>query len=142
MVRHQRQKQPGDQVLQLIMKELTFERLARINSIRCEMHYHRINAWTPTDWACALAGETGEACNFIKKLRLLDDYPENEPLTAVAKKAIELTRKEIINNIGKELADTVIYADLLAQRLNINLGQAVTDKFNEKSKQIGSAMML
>jgi hypothetical protein len=72
-----------------------------------------------TDWACALAGETGEACNLIKKLRRGD--------------AIDT------EDIGKELADVVIYADLLAARLGIDLGEAVVQKFNEVSDRYGYA---
>lgn len=57
-----------------------------------------------------MAGECGEACNLIKKLRRGEDVPTED--------------------IAFELADLVIYADLLAERLGIDLGAAVRAKFN------------
>lgn len=95
------------------MSELTFKELGKTNRERCEAVFHPVNNWSPTDWACAMAGECGEACNFIKKLR------RGEPISPA--------------DIGKELADVVIYADLLAQRLGLDLGDCVRDKFNEVS---------
>ncbi|NJO65998.1 MAG: hypothetical protein HC836_50410, partial [Richelia sp. RM2_1_2] len=53
--------------------------------------------WGEVDWACALAGETGELCNFIKKRRRGENIPVEE--------------------LAKELADIVCYADLLADHL-------------------------
>jgi len=101
---------------------LTFNELRRANIERCEGSWHPIAEWTPTDWACAAAGEMGEACNFIKKLRRGEDIS--------------------METIGKELADTVTYLDLLAERLGINLGDAVRSKFNEVSLRIGSEVTL
>jgi len=92
---------------------LTFVALRAANKRRCEQEFHAIASWSATDWACAMAGECGEACNLIKKLRRGD--------------AVE------IEDIGRELADLVTYADLLAERLGIDLGEAVRDKFNEVS---------
>jgi len=81
-----------------------------------------------------MAGELGEACNQIKKLRRLTDGKQlaNIPTSA----------KAIVNKIAKELADTVIYADLLAARLGIDLGISVRDKFNEVSDRVGSDIKL
>lgn len=75
-----------------------------------------------SDWACALSGEVGEACNLIKKKN----------------------RGDIISNkdIGKEIADAVIYAAFLAERLDIDLEKAVRDKFNEVSDRVGSKIKL
>ena len=65
-----------------------------------------------------MAGETGEACNLIKKLR-----------------RGEAVRPE---TIGEEIADVVIYADLLAARLGLDLGECVRAKFNLVSVKRGS----
>lgn len=102
--------------------ELSFNELSFVNSKRCEASFHPIDQWSPTDWACALAGETGEACNLIKKLHRGEDIN--------------------IEEIGKELADVVIYADLLATRLGLNLGDCVKEKFNEVSDRVGSNIKL
>jgi NTP pyrophosphatase (non-canonical NTP hydrolase) len=92
------------------------------NVARCEDVFHQLDAWSPTDWACALAGETGEACNLIKKLRRGEEVESGD--------------------IARELADVVIYADLLAARCGIDLGEAVRCKFNEVSHRRGSAVLL
>lgn len=113
---------------------LSFAELRKANLTRCEGTFHPINAWSPTDWATALAGEIGEACNLIKKLRRLDD--------ADAELDTELRRACLRGEIAKELADAVIYADLLAERLGIDLGAAVREKFNLVSERRGSSIRL
>ena len=80
--------------------------------------FHPINHWSPTDWACAFAGEVGEACNLIKKRRRGEDIPTQD--------------------IAYEIADAIIYADLLAARLGISLEDAVREKFNIVSDRVGS----
>ena len=102
---------------------LTFNEFSAANRERCEAVFHRIGDWSPTDWACAMAGECGEACNLIKKRRRGDGGIDSDM-------------------IGDELADVVIYADLLAQRLGINLGEAVRRKFNEVSERRGCHIKL
>ena len=69
----------------------------------------------------AMAGECGEACNVIKKL-------ERERLGARGSKASA-------QDLGEELADIIIYADLIARKMNIDLGEAVRDKFNKTSEK-------
>jgi NTP pyrophosphatase (non-canonical NTP hydrolase) len=113
---------------------LNFDDLRRANVLRCEEVFHLINDWSPTDWATAMAGECGEACNEVKKLRRLDgadssiDTPEE--------------RERLREVIGKEIADLVIYADLLAARLDIDLAGAIIEKFNEVSAKRGSSITL
>ena len=102
---------------------MTFADLKKKNRERCEEVFHPIDSWTPTDWACALAGEVGEACNLIKKMRRGDP---------------KITRIDV----GEELADVVIYADLLAQRLGLDLGYEVQMKFNLVSERRGSSVIL
>jgi NTP pyrophosphatase (non-canonical NTP hydrolase) len=116
------------------VNKLSFEKLREQNVRRCEDVFHPVDSWSPTDWATAMAGECGEACNNIKKLRRLDG----------ADKSIDtpFNRNTLISKTADELADLVIYADLLATRLGIDLGQAVVDKFNEVSEKRGSAFTL
>lgn len=101
---------------------LSFDELRYTNIGRCEQLFHKLFDWSPTDWACAMAGECGEACNLIKKSR----------------------RGELVayDDVADELADVVMYADLLAARLGINLGEAVRKKFNEVSDKRGSSFRL
>jgi NTP pyrophosphatase (non-canonical NTP hydrolase) len=100
---------------------LTFEALRSASVDRCNHVFHPkdgINEWSPTDWATAMAGECGEACNLVKKMRRGEEIP--------------------IKEVAKELADLVIYTDLLAARLGIDLAEAVIQKFNEVSDRRGS----
>ena len=112
--------------------KLSVLRVANVR--RCEEVFHSLHAWTPTDWACALAGEVGEACNAVKKLRRIADG------TNTAKDP--QTEAEAIKAIGAELADTIIYADLLAARLGIDLSYEIQCKFNEVSRRMNSTVRL
>lgn len=113
---------------------LNFDRLRKQNVSRCEDVFHAIDDWSPTDWACAMAGEAGETCNAVKKLRRLDDDQRRNLTSATA--------QVLVAEIAKELADTIIYADLLAARLGIDLGEAVRAKFNEVSDKRKSGVKL
>lgn len=95
------------------VRQLTFDWLRAANVERCEAVFHRLHEWSPTDWATAAAGEIGELCNLIKKMRRGETIDEER--------------------VASELADCVIYLDLLAARLDIDLGEAVRDKFNRVS---------
>ncbi len=104
---------------------LTFDALRSANSNRRASISHGGNTWTLGDWACALAGEVGEACNIIKKIRRGDFEPHPDGYGDGyddAKVAL-----------AKELADVITYCDLLAEVLHIDLGEAVRSKFNEVS---------
>lgn len=70
-----------------------------------------------------LAGETGEACNIIKKL-------ERERQGWRGSRATS-------EQLAEELADVVIVADLIAQEKGIDLGEAVRSKFNATSEKYG-----
>jgi NTP pyrophosphatase (non-canonical NTP hydrolase) len=104
---------------------LTFDLLREANVKRSEQVFHPVRSWSLPEWACAMAGETGEACNLIKKIHRGD-----------------LTLATSREALGHELADVVIYADLLAARAGIHLGDAVRDKFNIVSDKRGSDVRL
>lgn len=114
--------------------DLDLNDLRAANVKRCEEVFHPICDWSPTDWACAMAGEQGEVCNAVKKLRRLADGTNT--------KKDPQTEEECINLIADELADTIIYADLLAARLQINLAEAVRAKFNVVSERMQSSVRL
>lgn len=95
---------------------LTFKKLRKKNIERCWAGFKMLlDDWSPAEWTNAIAGETGEACNLTKKLKRGD--------------------KIKIKNIAKELADIVIYTDLAAASLGIDLEEAVRSKFNEVSRR-------
>lgn len=127
-------KREYDATIKTEGKTLDFKRLRAANVERCEEVFHKIDDWTPTDWATAMAGECGEACNEVKKLRRLDG--------ADAALDSDMERMRLRHNIGIEIADLVIYADLLAARLGIDLSAAIVEKFNKVSIERGSSVML
>jgi NTP pyrophosphatase (non-canonical NTP hydrolase) len=113
---------------------LTFHALAMANVSRSQRwHKGGLDEWSVTDWSNAVAGEVGEACNAIKKLRRVEDEIANisDPGRGLA------SRAEAIAAIGGELADTAIYLDLLAQRLGLDLGAEIVAKFNKTSEKYG-----
>ncbi len=116
------------------MPALNFHELRDANLRRCVQVFHPLNAWSPTDWATAFAGEAGETCNAVKKLRRLQDgcNTAKDPQTEAA----------CLLAIADELADTIIYADLLAARLGLDLGNAVVRKFNAVSARMASDITL
>jgi NTP pyrophosphatase (non-canonical NTP hydrolase) len=117
------------------MEPLGFDELRSANVARCEAAFHTVNGWSPTDLACAMAGECGEACNQVKKLRRLET-------AAHWNDAADQDAAAICRNVADELADLIIYADLLAARLGIALGAAVRTKFNRTSEKVGAVERL
>lgn len=102
---------------------MTFAELREANVKRSDEAFNiPVNLWSATDWACAVAGETGELCNLIKKSRRGEDIDSDE--------------------IADEAADVLIYLDLLAARLGIDLEEAVERKFNRTSMKMGSSIRL
>jgi NTP pyrophosphatase (non-canonical NTP hydrolase) len=117
--------------------DMTFFRFSHDNRIRCESpdgFNHTLDSWSLSDWMTATVGELGEAANVAKKLnRIRDGIPGN--------KAGE-SEPELKAALGNEIADTVIYLDLLAQSVGLDLGTLVRDKWNATSERLGSPFRL
>jgi NTP pyrophosphatase (non-canonical NTP hydrolase) len=114
--------------------DLTFQALRAVNVARStRWHPGGIDDWTVSDWAVAMAGEAGEVCNAVKKLNRIetDCASRNE-----AGRHFE-SAEQAVAAIGAELADTLLYLDLLAARLGIDLAAAVVEKFNATSRNYG-----
>lgn len=77
--------------------------------------------WSPAQWLQAVTGELGEYANLRKKIERGD-----------------LTIEEARSDLANELADVVIYLDILALQLGVDLGAAVMSKFNEVSDRVGA----
>ncbi len=107
--------------------QISFADLRAVNVERCPLFGHGLNAWNALEWAGAMCGEAGEAANIAKKIRrLADGCNVNAPNPAGLRV-----------QLGEELADVVIYADLLAASEGIDLAAAVCAKFNEVSGRVG-----
>lgn len=112
-----------------IVDQLTFAGLREANVRRWEAVFHPVIAWNPAEWGCALTDEAGEAANVCKKVIRGDyDRPGGNGVW-------DMDRAR--EDLAKELADVVTYADLLAARMGIDLGKAVRDKFDEVSARRG-----
>lgn len=110
--------------------DLTFAALSAVNRSRVERWHPGFPAdgWTGSDWSNAAAGEMGEACNIVKKLRRAE---------AAQPAALDPAPADLVGMLATEIADTIIYLDLLAQYYNIHLPAAIVDKFNFVSEREG-----
>jgi len=116
------------------LTDLTFQQVTDANVARCNRwHKGGLTDWAVSDWAVAMMGEAGEACNAIKKLRRVEDEIAN----ISDEGRLLATRDEAIAKIGEELADTFLYLNLLAVRLGIVLADKVVAKFNATSERYG-----
>ena len=102
---------------------LTFNTLREANTRRMLTDKYSVceRTWTTAHWLQAMVGEVGELANILKKVDR-GDFP----------------RVVAYPQIAAELADIQTYLDILAHKLNINLGEATIGKFNIVSKRVGS----
>ncbi len=106
------------------METLTLSKLREANLARHEEWWGgNPQAVTLSFRGNELAGETGEACNVIKKL-------ERARLGIAGSRAS-------LEDLADELADVVICADLCAMDAGVDLGEAVVRKFNATSDKVG-----
>lgn len=107
---------------------LTFQKLAETNYDRATTwHPGGLSEWTVSDWAVAMAGECGEICDAVKKLNRLEIDLHSNNVRQPA------DREAAVKAIAQEIGDTLVYMDLLAQRLDLNLEDCVRDTFNRIS---------
>lgn len=110
---------------------MILQEFSKVNLQRClKWHPAGIDSWSLSDWAVAAAGEMGEACDVIKKLNRLRDG-------LVGNKAGQQDVLALNVALGDEIADAVIYLDLLAQRAGLSLARCVAKKFNAVSERNG-----
>lgn len=113
----------------MISKDISWHELRQANIDRDADVFHEIDTWTPSQWAVAMAGEIGEALNWLKKLNRKRKIDEGEAAL-------------YIKEVSHELADAIVYMDLFAQSLHIDLPTAIREKFNIVSEREGSSVRL
>lgn len=86
------------------------------------------DGWTGADWSNAAAGEMGETCNIVKKLRRIETGTQQ---------AEAPTRAELLAKLATEIGDTYIYLDLLAQFYGLDMHRCIADTFNRVSIREG-----
>lgn len=92
-----------------------------------------LEGWNALEWAGAMAGEAGEACNAAKKLRRVEQKIAN---INVANRHLP-TESEAKRAVAKECADTILYALLLIERVGVDAEEIIRDVFNAKSEEYG-----
>lgn len=112
------------------MDDLTFRTVSDLNRQRCERWHPGFpdDGWTGADWSNAMAGEAGETCNVVKKLRRADSGIQQ---------AAGDGRADLIAKLGTEIGDTYLYLDLLAQFYGLDLADCVTATFDRVSVREG-----
>ena len=120
---------PDNDVYPQSTAPLTFWRVQVINHQRCKRwHDPTTEPWTGADWSNAMCGEAGEAANVVKKLR------RHETRTSPQGDPDETTLRA---HLADEIADTLLYAFLLADHYDIDVETAVVAKFNRVSERQG-----
>ena len=84
--------------------------------------------WNLADWSNAMCGEAGEAANVVKKLRRHETGHHG---------ALDGDEATLRAALAHELADVILYVDLLATKAEIDLCAAVVEKFNIVSERQG-----
>jgi len=112
------------------MNGLTFNHVSQISLQRAMLWHPRgLNEWSEADWSNAMAGEAGEVCNAVKKLRRIQ--------CGLAQSKGPKTEAEAKAEIAKEIGDTYIYLDLLTARLGLRIEDCIRDTFNRVSEREG-----
>lgn len=109
-------------------RQLTFNDLSSVSIARTR-RWHDPQSWSPQMWGLAAAGEMGECANALKKLHRHDE--------GIQQNAASADRETLVRNVAMEIGDTVVYLDLLAQRLGLRLEDCVRDTFNRVSVREG-----
>jgi NTP pyrophosphatase (non-canonical NTP hydrolase) len=110
---------------------LTFDDLRAANQARQD-YWGGSENWTLADWSNALAGEVGEACNVVKKIR-------RPQLGTIGNSSdVPVYYKQLESEIG----DVLIYLDLLANAAGLSLAECVSRAFNEKSEKLNMPVRL
>ena len=102
-----------------------FREFSQANAVRCVDSFHPLDQMTAAEWVCCLLAESGKASGRIRSLA-----------------RGELTSPEAVRLILGDVADLVTYADLICTYYGRSLGDVVAEKFNQKSAEIESAVML
>lgn len=110
------------------MSDLTFHDVSQINRKRCERWHPGFpdDGWTGSDWSNAMAGEAGETCNVVKKLR------RNQ--FGIVQAAAD-TGPDLRAKLATEIGDTFLYLDLLAQFYGLDMAVCVAETFNRVSRR-------
>lgn len=109
------------------MGNLTFAAFSAANRQRCEQDFGR-KLGTRDSIFSMLIGLSEEAGEVAGEVRALVGFSERKTPS--------------LEKLGKEIADLVSYADLLAQANGLDLATVLVAKFNLVSERVGSSVRL
>ncbi len=114
------------------LRKANLKRLPTFRNAKDELAHSKADGsdWTPERWLVAVMGELGELANLYKKY-FRGDFGNMEEMFP-----------EFQEEAGKEIADVIIYLDLLAKQWDIDLSKAVREKFNEVSERVDSPVYI
>lgn len=121
---------------------LTFAKLRAMNLSRGRRWHPGFpetrDGWTGGDWSNASLGELGELVEVLGKLMQIGNTVKKvrrkeESLSGAVDPDFDTLKQHLAN----EIADVVIYLDLLAAFYGLDLASAVKDKFNFISEREG-----
>lgn len=92
-----------------------------------------LGTWSALEWAGAMAGEAGEACNAAKKLKRIEDSMMN--INESARSLLTLEDANLA--VAREVADTIIYGLLLIVKVGHDPEHIIREVFNQKSEEYG-----
>lgn len=121
-----------EEALKTVTVDSFLKHLREQSSARAD-DWHHDQKWNVMEWGCAMAGEAGEACNVAKKIRRVEQGIQRRKEEGYGPVTLENLRAKL----AEEIADTIIYLDLLAANQGIDIETAVTTKFNSVSEQFG-----
>lgn len=109
------------------------DQLRELSQKRCDRwHDAETDDWTLGDWGNALAGEVGELCNVVKKVR------RHQAGASQAYNTPDLVKLKL--SAAEECADVLLYLDLLMWKAGLTEGEllvALREKFNLVSRAQG-----
>ena len=110
---------------------MDLEAISKVNRARAERWHAGGEPWTASDWSNALAGETGELCNVVKKVRRHETHVDRLS-TGRAYNTPDLDT--LLASVREEIADVFLYLDLVAHHFGLSLEECIFPKFNRVSE--------
>ncbi len=109
--------------------DLTLKDVSKVNRARAERWHPGFPGdadWSISDWSNAMAGEAGEACNIVKKIRRYECGLRGK---------LDPSEADLRLMLADEIADVYLYLDLLATKAGVDIEAAVISKFNRVSER-------
>ena len=112
---------------------MNIDEFQKINAIRAKRwHNDEKTNWNLLEWAGAMCGEAGEAANIAKKIRRIEmELPNKQAGISIE------DYPEYRFQLGREIADTIIYGLIILSELNLDTSTVLAEVFDKKSIEYG-----